>query len=67
MVDELGGLEDAVEAAGKLAGAAGKPKVIYPRRRFSLRGLLSNQLGLGAGLARAALPRTLRTPLYLMQ
>jgi protease-4 len=66
MVDELGGLDDAVEAAGKLAGLSGKPKVIYPRHRFSLRDLLSNQLGLQTptGLL-PALP-SLRTPLYLM-
>ncbi len=66
MVDELGGLDEAIEAAGKLAGIAGKPRVIYPRHRFSLRDLLSNQLGLGgaAGLL-PALP-SLRTPLYLM-
>jgi protease-4 len=66
MVDELGGLDDAIEAAGKLAGLTGKPRVIYPRHRFSIRDLLSSQLGLGgaAGLL-PALP-SLRTPLYLM-
>jgi protease-4 len=35
MVDDLGGLEDAIEAAAKMAGLPAKPKVIYPRRRFS--------------------------------
>ena len=66
MVDELGGFEDAVEAAAKLAGIPGKPKVIFPRRRFSFSDLLRGQLGLGApaGLL-PALP-SLRTPLYLM-
>ena len=65
-VDELGGFEDAVEAAAKLAGIPGKPKVIFPRRKFSFSDLLRGQLGLGApaGLL-PALP-SLRTPLYLM-
>src|SRR5262249_4752467 len=67
MVDEIGGLEDAVEGAAKLAGIAGKPKLIYPRRRFSLRDLLQNRLGLDP--ASHVLPSlaTLKTPLYLMQ
>ena len=66
MVDELGGFEDAVEAAAKLAGIPGKPKVIFPRRKFSFSDLLRGQFGLGApaGLL-PALP-SLRTPLYLM-
>jgi protease-4 len=65
MVDELGGLEDAIEAAGKLAGISGKPKVTYPRRRFSLRDLLSNQLGLDAAAALLPALPSLRTPLYV--
>ena len=48
MVDELGGFEDAVEAAAKLAGIPGKPKVIFPRRKFSFSDLLRGQFGLGA-------------------
>ena len=48
LVDELGGFEDAVEAAAKLAGIPGKPKVIFPRRKFSFSDLLRGQLGLGA-------------------
>jgi len=66
MVDELGGLEEAIEAAAKLAGIAGKPKVIYPRRHFSLRDLLSNQLGLGAATSLLPALPSLKTPLYLM-
>ena len=68
MVDEMGGLDDAVEGAAKLAGIRGKPKVVYPRRPFSLRGLLQNRLGLdsAAGQILPALS-SLRTPLYLMQ
>ncbi|HKW94757.1 MAG TPA: signal peptide peptidase SppA [Methylomirabilota bacterium] len=66
MVDELGGLDDAIEAAAKMAGLPPKPKVVYPRRRFSLRDLLRNEIGLGpVSSVLSALP-TLRTPLYLM-
>jgi protease-4 len=67
MVDDLGGLEDAIEAAAKMAGLPAKPRVIYPRRRFSLRGLLSNELGLGPVSRVLPSLETLRTPLYLMQ
>jgi len=66
MVDDLGGLEDAIEAAAKIAGLPPKPKVIHPRRRFSLRDLLRNE-GAWAPVSRV-LPslQTLQTPLYLM-
>lgn len=67
MVDELGGLEDAVEAAAKLAGIPGKPRVMYPRRRFSLRELLQNRLGVVAATQVLPAFESLRTPLYLMQ
>jgi protease-4 len=67
MVDDLGGLEDAIEAAGKLAGIGGKPKVIYPRRPFSLRDLVSSRLGLGPAAGFLPMLPSLRTPLYLMQ
>ncbi|HUP63165.1 MAG TPA: signal peptide peptidase SppA [Thermoanaerobaculia bacterium] len=33
MVDQLGTIDDAVRAAGKLAGIKGKPATIWPRRR----------------------------------
>jgi protease-4 len=67
MVDALGGLEDAVTAAGKLAGIPGTPSVIPPRRRFSIMDVLRSQLaGTAAGvLLRPTLP-TFKTPLYLM-
>jgi protease-4 len=32
MVDRLGGLQDAIEEAGKLGKIEGKPKVVYPER-----------------------------------
>jgi protease-4 len=67
MVDALGGLEDAVLAAAKLAGIPTPPSVIQPRRRFSIIDLLRNQFGgtaVGA-LLRPTLP-AFKTPLYLM-
>jgi protease IV len=67
MVDALGGLEEAVLAAGKLAGIPAPPNVIQPRRRFSVIDLLRNQFGgTPAGvLLRPTLP-AFKTPLYLM-
>lgn len=66
MVDNLGGLEDAIEAAAKMAGLPPKPKVIYPRRRSWLRDLLRNELGLSQVSRMLPALETLRTPLYLM-
>jgi protease-4 len=66
MVDELGGLQDAIAAAAKLAGLPERPKLLMPRRRFSLTDLLRNQLGLGGSSAVLPGLPTLRTPLYLM-
>jgi protease-4 len=67
MVDDLGGFEDAVEAAGKLANISGRPKLLYPKKRFSFRDLLESRLGLpGTAALLPALPG-IRTPLYLMQ
>ena len=67
MVDALGGLEDAVNAAGKLAGIQGTPAVERPRRKFSLIDFVRNELGVPspAALLRPALP-VFKTPLYLM-
>jgi protease-4 len=66
MVDELGGLEDAVNGAAKLAGLEIPPRVILPRRRFSVMDLLRSQLGLGRpGGIVPALP-LFKTPLYLL-
>ena len=67
MVDALGSLEDAVTAAGKLAGLPSPPSVIQPKRKFSFMDLLRNQLGGGAAAAllRPSLP-AFKTPLYLM-
>jgi protease-4 len=67
MVDALGGLEDAVLAAGKLAGLPSPPAVIQPKRKFSIMDLLRNQFGgsAAAALLRPSLP-AFKTPLYLM-
>jgi protease-4 len=66
MVDALGGLEEAVAAAGKLAGLSGTPSVLPPRRKFSITDILRNQFGGSAGsLIRPGLPM-FKTPLYLM-
>ena len=67
MVDDLGGFEDAVEAAGKLANISGRPKLLFPRRRFSLRDLLESRLGLPGTASLLPMLPGIRTPLYLMQ
>jgi len=40
LVDQLGNLQDTVDAAAKLAGIEGKPNVLYPKKRFSIWELL---------------------------
>ena len=66
MVDELGGLEEALDGAAKLAGLPSPPRVIQPRRRFSVMDLLRSQLGLGkASVLLPTLP-AFKTPLYLL-
>jgi protease IV len=44
LVDELGDLEDAIQLAAEVVGIEGEPKVIEPRRRFSLREILDSKL-----------------------
>lgn len=65
MVDEVGGLEDAIDQAARLAGLDVPPRVVSPRRRFSVFDLLRNQLGLEIGRGLPVLP-VFKTPLYLM-
>ncbi len=66
MVDALGGLDDAIEGAAALAGLPPKPRLILPRRRFSITDLLRDQLGLPAtGQLLPGFP-AFKTPLYLM-
>jgi protease IV len=66
MVDELGGLEEALDRAAKLAGLPSPPKVVQPRRRFSIMDLVRSQIGLGkASVLMPTLP-AFKTPLYLL-
>ena len=44
LVDGLGNLEDAIEMAAKLAGIEGEPKVVEPRKRFSIREFVESHL-----------------------
>jgi protease-4 len=67
MVDALGGLEDAINAAAKLANLPTPPSVERPRRKFSIIDLVRNELGLA--VPTSFLPPRLpvfKTPLYLM-
>jgi protease-4 len=74
LVDSLGGLEDAVSTAGKLAGISGKPHLVRPRRPFltDVADWLGSRTALGGFLpGRGALPTwplfgTPKLPLYLM-
>jgi protease IV len=67
MVDALGGLEEAIDAAARLAKLPTPPPVERARRRFSLIDLIRNELGLT--VPGVLLPTRLpmfKTPLYLM-
>jgi protease-4 len=75
LVDDLGGLDEAVRVAGELAGIPGKPRVIRVRRGFRLvevldwlgsRTPLGLVLGSGGGAPAAGLYGTAKLPLYLM-
>jgi protease-4 len=67
MVDSLGGLEEAIDAAARLAKLPTPPPVERPKRRFSLIDLVRNELGLTVPslLVPPRLPM-FKTPLYLM-
>ena len=43
LVDELGNLDDAIQLAADVVGIEGEPKVVEPRRHFSVRELLESQ------------------------
>jgi protease-4 len=67
MVDALGGLEEAIDAAAKLAKLPTPPPVERPRRRFSLIDLIRNELGLTVPSVFLPTPLPMfKTPLYLM-
>jgi len=36
LVDQMGNLQDAIDAVAKMVGISGKPTVLYPKKRFSL-------------------------------
>ncbi len=44
LVDELGDLQDAIRFAADLAGIEGEPRVVEPRKRFSIRDLLGSRV-----------------------
>jgi protease-4 len=44
LVDELGDLDDAIHLAADIVGIEGEPKIVEPRRRFSVRELLESSL-----------------------
>ncbi|HMS84058.1 MAG TPA: signal peptide peptidase SppA [Nitrospira sp.] len=46
LVDELGDLEDAIQLAADVVGIEGEPKVVEPRRRFSIREMLDSKLSM---------------------
>ena len=62
LVDELGDLHDAIRLAAELVGIEGDPKVVEPKRRFSIRDLLESHL---AALPRLEFPRGIKVS-YLM-
>ena len=62
LVDELGDLHDAIRLAAELVGIEGDPKVVEPKRRFSIRDLLASHL---AALPRLEFPRGIKVS-YLM-
>jgi len=44
LVDDLGDLDDAIRVAADLGGIEGEPKIVEPKRRFSIRDLLESRL-----------------------
>ena len=40
LVDQIGNLEDAIDATAKMVGIEGKPNILYPKKRFSILELL---------------------------
>jgi protease-4 len=44
LVDEIGNLDDAIRVAAEMGGIEGEPKVVEPRRRFSIRELVESRL-----------------------
>ena len=40
LVDQMGNLQDTIDAVAKMVGIVGKPNVLYPKKRFSIWELL---------------------------
>jgi protease-4 len=40
LVDQIGNLEDAIDATAKMVGIVGKPNILYPKKKFSILELL---------------------------
>jgi protease-4 len=66
MLDELGGLEEALDGAAVLAGIPKPPRVVGPRRKLSIMDLVRNRLDLGQWSAVPPALSVFKTPLYLM-
>ena len=68
LVDEFGGLDQAVEAAAGMAGVTPRPVWVRPRRPFSerLMGRFGNNQGLGPVIA-GELPRLLAGGIYYIE
>jgi protease-4 len=66
MIDALGGLEEALDGAAALAGIPRPPRVVGPRRKFSIVDLVRNQLDLGQWSTVPPALSVFKTPLYLM-
>jgi protease-4 len=44
LVDQLGDLNDAIKVAADMAGIEGEPKVVEPKKRFSIRDMIDSRL-----------------------
>jgi protease IV len=44
LVDQMGNLQDTIDITAKLVGIVGKPKVLYPKKRFSIFELLMRDM-----------------------
>jgi protease-4 len=45
LVDELGDLNDAIKLAADMGGIEGEPRVVEPRKRFSIRDFIEGRFG----------------------
>jgi protease IV len=66
MIDQLGGLEEALDGAAVLAGIPKPPRVVGPRRKLSIMDLVRNRLDLAQWTGVPPALSVFKTPLYLM-